>query len=67
MKKQDKNTQEGKSWDSFFRDVIRTCKENASLKKKKERERNGRRGVDLDGSHRALFVSLSFINRPFGQ
>ena len=36
MKKQDENTQEGKSLDSISRDLLRACKENASMAKKKK-------------------------------
>ena len=40
MKKQDENMQEGKSLDSFSRDVIHTNKMPQRTKKKKRNDRN---------------------------
>uniref|UniRef100_F7A4F5 40S ribosomal protein S15a n=1 Tax=Macaca mulatta TaxID=9544 RepID=F7A4F5_MACMU len=40
MKKQDENTQEGKSWDSFSRDVIHTFTNKMPHGKKKKRWQN---------------------------
>lgn len=35
MKKQDENTKEGKSWDSFPGNIIQMCEKNASMGTKK--------------------------------